>query len=85
MRSALSMRSALLGAARMQRAMPAGRFYSAAASQLRPLDASKLSITKTQSPKTLSRPEDLIFGNKFTGTYAAAFGEDVYRSAGSCS
>lgn len=68
MRSALRMRSALLGAARMQqRAMPVNRFYSQA-SQLRALDASKLSITKTQSPKALTKPEELVFGKEFTGT-----------------
>lgn len=65
MRSALRMRSALLGAARTQRAVPA-RFYSQA-SQLRGLDASKLSITKTQNPKPLTKPEDLVFGKEFTG------------------
>lgn len=60
------MRSALLGAARVQRTMPMGRFYSQA-SQLPGLDASKLSITKTQSPKALQKPEELVFGKEFTG------------------
>lgn len=43
-----------------------GRFYSQAAT-LRGLDASKLSITKTQSPKALTKPEELVFGKEFTG------------------
>lgn len=61
------MRSALMGAARMNRAMPAAaRFYSQA-SQLRGLDASKLTINKTKTPKALSKPEELVFGKEFTG------------------
>ncbi|KAM3558942.1 hypothetical protein MY1884_003724 [Beauveria asiatica] len=65
MRSALRMRAALLGAARVQRAVPMARFYSQAA-KLSGLDASKLSITKTKSPKALTKPEELVFGKEFT-------------------
>lgn len=68
------MRSALLAANRSQRfaACRAARFYSipaqaASSSKLRGLDASKLSISKTSSPKSLSKPEDLVFGQQFTG------------------
>lgn len=31
------------------------------------LDASRLSVTETQSPKPLSEPETLVFGKEFTG------------------
>ncbi|KAF4124371.1 branched-chain amino acid aminotransferase [Geosmithia morbida] len=76
MRSALrsaSLRSATR-ATQVTRALPvsfAARSYSvkadaASAPKLRPLDASKLTITKTQNPKTISKPENLVFGNEFT-------------------
>ncbi|KAF4458908.1 branched-chain amino acid aminotransferase cytosolic [Fusarium albosuccineum] len=40
-----------------------------AASAAKPvgLDPSRLTITKTSSPKGLSKPEDLVFGREFTG------------------
>lgn len=31
------------------------------------IDASKLAITRTQTPGALKNPEDLIFGRNFTG------------------
>lgn len=40
---------------------------ASAASQLAALDASKLSITKTTTPKELTPPKDLVFGKTFTG------------------
>jgi branched-chain amino acid aminotransferase len=39
---------------------------ASAASQLAALDASKLSITKTTTPKELTPPKDLVFGKTFT-------------------
>ncbi|BCR84926.1 branched-chain amino acid aminotransferase, cytosolic [Aspergillus chevalieri] len=42
------------------------RSYSAAASQLAALDASKLSVTKTSTPKEIISPKDLVFGKTFT-------------------
>lgn len=69
------MRSALLTAARSQRFAAAcrpARFYSispksASASKLVGIDPAKLNISKTGSPKPLSKPEDLVFGAQFTG------------------
>jgi branched-chain amino acid aminotransferase len=51
-----------------------GRFYSIkpeAASSSKPLDIdiSKLTIEKTSKPSALEKPEDLVFGKKFTGWY----------------
>lgn len=70
MRSTLAMRSALLSSARVARfgAAPCrtARFYSVKA-QLAELDASKLQVTKTTSPKALTNPKDLVFGKEFTG------------------
>lgn len=43
------------------------RSYSAAASQLAGLDASKLDVTKTSTPKEITSPKDLVFGKTFTG------------------
>lgn len=43
------------------------RSYSAAGSQLAGLDASKLSISKTSTPKEITSPKDLVFGKTFTG------------------
>lgn len=40
---------------------------AAAASQLPGLDASKLTVTKTSTPKEITPPKDLIFGKTFTG------------------
>ncbi|KAI2892385.1 hypothetical protein CBS11852_5771 [Aspergillus niger] len=39
---------------------------SAAASQLAPLDPSKLTVSKTTTPKELTAPKDLVFGKTFT-------------------
>ncbi|KEY69149.1 hypothetical protein S7711_04932 [Stachybotrys chartarum IBT 7711] len=39
---------------------------SASTSQLRGLEANRLIIEKTAKPKSLTKPEDLIFGNQFT-------------------
>lgn len=54
-------------------AATAARQYSVkpqAASSSKPvgLDASKLTVEKTTSPGALEKPEDLVFGRKFTGT-----------------
>lgn len=81
MQSARLARSALRTASRSSRALPAyrpARFFSlkaeaASASKHHFLDASKLSITKTKSPKELSKPEDLVFGKEFTGASRAPF------------
>lgn len=48
------------------------RMYSIKASaastaQLKPIDPKKLTITKTKTPKALTKPEDLVFGSEFTG------------------
>lgn len=40
---------------------------AASTHQQKALDPSKLSITKTTKAKTLSKPEDLVFGREFTG------------------
>jgi branched-chain amino acid aminotransferase len=42
----------------------ASRLYST--SKLTEMDASKLTITKTTTPKELTAPEDLVFGHTFT-------------------
>lgn len=76
MRSFLRSHKVLRGAARATRALPtsyAVRPYSikaetAAKPKLAPLDASKLQIEKTQSPKAIPNPKDLVFGREFTGT-----------------
>lgn len=43
---------------------------AAAASQLSALDASKLTVTKTSTPKELTPNKDLVFGKTFTGMNA---------------
>lgn len=40
------------------------RLYSTM--KLAEMDASKLTITQTTTPKELTPPKDLVFGNKFT-------------------
>lgn len=50
------------------------RLYSikaeaASVSKLQILDPSRLTITKTKTPKQLSKPEDLVFGREFTGAF----------------
>lgn len=40
---------------------------TASAAQLAALDASKLTVTKTQTPKELTPNKDLVFGKTFTG------------------
>lgn len=44
------------------------KLQAAATPKLAGLDSSKLQITKTTTPKTISKPEDLVFGREFTGT-----------------
>ena len=44
----------------------------AAASQLPGLDPSKLTITKTTTPKELKESKDLVFGKYFTGKRISA-------------
>ncbi|KFH45918.1 Branched-chain-amino-acid aminotransferase-like protein [Hapsidospora chrysogenum ATCC 11550] len=68
--------SALRSAAKAPRGLPAYYYATArpfsvkaaaaSSSSRRPLDPSKLHITKTKHPKTLSKPEDLVFGKEFT-------------------
>lgn len=41
---------------------------SAAASQLAGLDPTKLTVSKTTTPKELTASKDLVFGKTFTGT-----------------
>lgn len=43
---------------------------ASAASQLPALDASKLTVTKTSTPKELTPNKDLVFGKTFTGMNA---------------
>lgn len=74
----LASRKALTGLA-VSRALPLQTFAtnrswqrsfsvtSAAASQLAGLDASKLTISKTSTPKEITSPKDLVFGKTFTG------------------
>jgi branched-chain amino acid aminotransferase len=67
--------AALRSAVRAARPLPAcyaARPYSvkataASSSVQKGIDVNKLSITKTKSPKTPSKPEDLVFGKEFTG------------------
>lgn len=40
---------------------------AASASQVAGLDASKLTVMKTSTPKELTPPKDLVFGKAFTG------------------
>jgi branched-chain amino acid aminotransferase len=66
--------AALRSAVRAARPLPAcyaARPYSvkataASSSVQKGIDVNKLSITKTKSPKTPSKPEDLVFGKEFT-------------------
>lgn len=66
--------TALRSATRASRAVPAcyaARPYSiqagaASAHKQAALDPSKLTISKTTKPKTLSKPEDLVFGQEFS-------------------
>lgn len=62
----LRSRSALLAARQ-----PAYRFFcsSRLSAGPAPLDHSKLTISKTTTPKTLPPPEELKFGQTFTGKY----------------
>ncbi|CAZ81609.1 unnamed protein product [Tuber melanosporum] len=55
------LRSSLLRAIRTPQAL---RAYST--QTIPDIDASKLTITRTQTPKALMKPEDLIFGRNFT-------------------
>lgn len=48
----------------LPRAVSAQRFYSTPS--LAAIDASKLQITKSTTPKELTPPEDLVFGRSFT-------------------
>lgn len=67
--------SALRGATRAPRLLTTCRtarllsVKAEAASQAkeRDIDPRKLQITKTTTPKGLSKPEDLVFGREFTG------------------
>jgi hypothetical protein len=43
-----------------------------------PLDFSKLTIEKTNTPKTLPPPEKLVFGHTFTGTYFCYYTGPLY-------
>lgn len=80
MRSAFP-RTALLSASRASRFLPAyrpARFYSLKAtatstSVQRPLEASRLSVEQTKNPKSLTKPEDLVFGKEFTGELPFGF------------
>lgn len=49
----------------------ASRLYSAAAGQ--GPDPSRLVIEKTDKPAVLQKPEDLVFGNTFTGMASFPF------------
>lgn len=61
--------SAPLLAKRVPMAWNATRLYSAAAGA--GMDPSKLVLEKTEKPSALKKPEDLVFGNTFTGTTAS--------------
>lgn len=43
-------------------------YTTQAPAKLPDIDASKLTITRTQTPKALMKPEELVFGHNFTGT-----------------
>ena len=58
--------SAPLLAKRAPMAWNATRLYSAASGA--GMDPSKLVLEKTDKPSALKKPEDLVFGNTFTGT-----------------
>ena len=47
-------------------------------SKIQDIDPTKLSITRTSSPKALLPPEDLIFGRNFTGTSFVALASQLY-------
>jgi hypothetical protein len=73
----LTRRTALTGLAspRLSSQIPSTRLWqrnfgaTAAAAQQAALDASKLQITKTSTPKELTPNNELVFGATFTGTY----------------
>lgn len=73
----LTRRTALTGLAspRLSSQIPSTRLWqrnfgaTAAAAQQAALDASKLEITKTSTPKELTPNNELVFGATFTGTY----------------
>ena len=44
-----------------------------AASQLAGLDPAKLTVSKTNTPKELTAPQDLVFGKTFTGMSVCRF------------
>lgn len=50
---------------------------AAPASQLPGLDASKLTVTKTSTPKELTPPQDLVFGKTFTGRISPGVCSDL--------
>jgi branched-chain amino acid aminotransferase len=71
-----SLRAAIPQASRSLGVWQSVRQYSItpeAASDSKPqdIDPSKLVVEKTTTPGALKKPEDLIFGRNFTGTYSA--------------
>lgn len=75
MRPFLRSQSALRSTVRASRVFPACRTLrpfsvkaeAAQATKQAGIDPKKLSITKTSSPRQISKPEDLVFGKEFTG------------------
>lgn len=59
----------LLRSSLLRAAVPhtVSRAYSAPAHRVAELDAGKLVVTKTQTPKAMLKPEELVFGRTFSG------------------
>jgi hypothetical protein len=56
---------------------PYSNFTTDRSAGLPGLDASKLSITKTTTPKELTPPKDLVFGNTFSGKLLLCLGDTL--------
>lgn len=61
------LRSSLLRACAPRVGSGAGLRAYSARPQLADIDPAKLTITRTQTPKALLQPEDLVFGRTFSG------------------
>lgn len=62
------LRTSLLRAPRMTFGLT--RAYSVQTSKKLPdIDASKLTVTRTQTPKEMLKPEELVFGRTFSGEF----------------
>lgn len=83
----MTRRTALTGLAspRLSTQIPSTRLWqrnfsaTAVAAQQAALDASKLEITKTSTPKELTPNNELVFGATFTGTYLLLRRDALWR------